>query len=80
MKPDETRVSLSKLLWFRDEIAAGRCDEALERDYAELSARVEVALANMKIATSNAEAEVIWERAAEEIATFIAQRVRPTLH
>lgn len=71
---------LSRLLRFFDDYDHGRVGEPMRQAYAELQARVEIATANMETAESEAEAELHWNGAAQDILRFLQRLDAPTLH
>ena len=71
---------LSRLLRFFDDYDHGRVDDVVRQSYAELQARVEIATANMEGAESEAEAELHWNGAAQDILRFLQRLDAPTLH
>lgn len=71
---------LSRLLRFFDDYDRGRVGEQVRQAYMELQARVEIATANMETAESEAEAELHWNGAAQDILRFLQRLDAPTVH
>lgn len=71
---------LSRLLRFFDDYDHGRVDDGVRLAYQELQARVEIATANMATAENDAEAELHWNGAAQDILRFLQRLDAPTVH
>ncbi|WP_143324201.1 hypothetical protein [Caulobacter sp. X] len=71
---------MARLLQFFDDYDHGRIDERARRDYAELSARVEIATLNMEGAETEQEAAQHWNNAAADILRFLQGLDEPTIH
>lgn len=71
---------LSRLLRFFDDYDRGLIGEPIRQAYVELQARVEIANANMETAESEAEAELHWNGAAQDILRFLQRLDGPTVH